>query len=66
MSNYSPVTVNFSPLARLILYLVSAIGTLVAAYLFNKGFIGKEEVVLWGGFVAIISGLAAFNVPINR
>ena len=60
------MTVNLSPLVRLVIYIIGSVGTLVAGYLFVKGVIGREEVGLWGGFVALAFGLAGLNTPTVR
>jgi uncharacterized membrane protein YphA (DoxX/SURF4 family) len=63
-------TVNLSPGLRLALYIVSALGSLVAAYLFAKGLVGEAETALWAGVVALINAVAAANVnnsqPVQR
>lgn len=46
---------------RLVIYVVTGLGTLVAGYLFTKGYIGEPEVALWSGVVALVTGLAAVN-----
>lgn len=57
------MTVNLSPKVRLAVYIIGSVGSLVAGYLFVKGYIGREEVGLWGGFVALAFGLAGLNTP---
>lgn len=47
---------------RAILYLITALGTPVVAYLLAKGVIGQLEVVLWSAEVAIVNAMAALNV----
>lgn len=47
---------------RAALYVLTAVGTPVIAYLFAKGFIGDIEVTLWSAEVAVVSAIAAFNV----
>ena len=46
---------------RAALYLITAIGTPVAAYLKVKGYIGDEELALWAAEVTVVNGLAALN-----
>lgn len=46
---------------RAALYVLTAIGTPVVAYLNAKGYIGSLEVGLWSAEVAAASGLAALN-----
>lgn len=55
------MTFNVPYKIRAGLYLLTAIGTPVVAYLFAKGFIGDLEVVLWSAEVTVVSALAAFN-----
>lgn len=58
-------TVNIPPLVRFWLYLISALGSVVAAYLFAKGYVGDAELALWAGIVAIINGLAAAKTSLH-
>ncbi len=43
------------------LYVLTAIGTPLVAYLLAKNIIGSLEVTLWSAEVAVVSALAAFN-----
>jgi hypothetical protein len=54
--------VPIPPVARFVLYLLSAIGTPVVGYLLAKGYIGEAETALWGGLVVIVNAIAASNV----
>lgn len=54
-------TINLNPTVRFVLYLVSAVGSAVAAYLFAKGLVGDAELGLWAALVAIVNGIAAAN-----
>lgn len=54
-------TISLNPTVRFVLYLVAAIGSAVAAYLFAKGIVGDAELGLWAAIVAIINGIAAAN-----
>ena len=54
-------TISLNPTIRFVLYLVAAIGSAVAAYLFAKGVVGDAELGLWAAIVAIINGIAAAN-----
>ena len=54
-------TISLNPTVRFCLYLVAAIGSAVAAYLFAKGVVGDAELGLWAAIVAIINGIAAAN-----
>lgn len=58
-------TVNISPKVRFALYLLSAIGSAVAAYLFAKGYVGDAELGLWAAVVAIVNTLSAANTNIS-
>lgn len=55
------MTVTMPAWLRRALYVLTAIGTPVTAYLSAKGYIGDLEVTLWSGEVAVVSALAAFN-----
>lgn len=46
---------------RAALYVLTAIGTPVVAYLNAKGIVGSLEVALWSAEVTIVNGLAALN-----
>lgn len=46
---------------RLVLYVVTALGTPLAAYLKFKGLIGDAELALWAAEVTVVNGLAALN-----
>lgn len=48
---------------RLTVYVVTALGTPVMAYLNAKGIIGSLEVGLWSAEVAVATGMAALNIP---
>lgn len=56
------MSINLPARARLVAYVVTALGTPVIAYLKVKGFIGDAETALWGAEVTVVSALAAFNV----
>ena len=58
-------TVNIPPKARFALYLISALGSVVVAYLAGQGIIGESETAAWAGVVAIVNGLAAANTNIS-
>ena len=47
---------------RIALYILTALGTPVTAYLLSKGYIGELEVSFWSGLVAAVSALAGLNV----
>lgn len=51
--------VNIPPKVRLALYVVAALTVPLAAYLFEKRIIGKEEVTLIGAYIALVNALAA-------
>ena len=46
---------------RAALYVLTALGTPIAAYLKLKGYIGDAELALWGAEVTIVNSLAALN-----
>lgn len=46
---------------RAALYVLTAIGTPIAAYLKFRGIIGDPELALWGAEVTVVNGLAALN-----
>ncbi len=48
---------------RAALYVLTAIGTPIAAYLKLKGYIGDPELALWGAEVTVVNTLAALNTP---
>lgn len=58
--------VNIPPAVRFALYLIASVGSLVAAYLFAKGYVGDAELALWAGIVAIINGLAAAKTDLHE
>lgn len=46
---------------RAVLYVITAIGTPIVAYLLSKGIIGNLEMTLWSAEVTVVAALAAFN-----
>lgn len=48
---------------RAALYVLTAVGTPVVAYLKAKGYIGDLELTLWAAEVTVVNGLAALNTP---
>ena len=46
---------------RQVLYIVTAVGTPIMAYLLTIGIIGEVEMTLWSAEVAVVGGLAAFK-----
>lgn len=54
--------VNIPPKVRATLYLITALGTPVVAYLRAKGVIGNLEVILWSTEVTAVNALAALKV----
>lgn len=54
--------VNLPSQVRVMLYVLTALGTPVIAYLLAKGIISELEVGLWSGLVTAVSGMAALNV----
>lgn len=55
------MTVNVPANIRLILYIVTTLGTPVVTYLVAKDYIGDAEIVLWGGWTTAIAAMAGFN-----
>jgi len=55
------MTLNVPYKVRAALYVLTAIGTPVVAYLAAVDVIGELEVALWSAEVSIVSALAAFN-----
>lgn len=55
------MNMNLSPTVRRILYIITAIGTPIVAYLVEKGILDQDFSVLWSAEVAVVGGLAAFN-----
>lgn len=51
---------------RAALYVVTAIGSPLVAYLLSRGIIGTVEVTLWSAEVAVVGALAAFNVTPDK
>lgn len=56
------MTTNFPPRVRLALYVLTALGTPIVAYLNAKHIVGSLEVSLWSAEVTAVGSLAAFNV----
>lgn len=56
------MTLNPPSNVRAILYVVTAIGTPLIAYLLAKNVIGAVEVALWSAEVTVVNTLAALNV----
>lgn len=50
---------------RIALYVFTALGTPIIAYLSAKGYLGELEVALWSAEVTIVAGMAAFNVVVD-
>lgn len=55
------MTLNVPYKIRAALYVLTAIGTPLVAYLLARDIIGDLEVALWSGEVAVVSALAALN-----
>lgn len=53
---------NVPPRVRAGLYVLTALGTPLMAYLFARSFIGELEVALWAAEVTAVNALAALNV----
>lgn len=50
------------PTARLVLYVLYALGSLVMTYLAAKGKVGADEVAFWAGLGAVFGVTASSNV----
>lgn len=55
------MSVGFPAKLRAGLYVLTAVGTPVIAYLLTKGYIGADEVQLWSAEVTVVGGMAAFK-----
>ncbi len=55
------MTFNLPYKIRAVLYIVTAIGSPVVAYLLSRGIIGELELTLWSAEVTVVAALAAFN-----
>ena len=53
---------NIPAKARIAIYIVTALGAPVMAYLFAKGYVGELEVGLFSALVTAVNGMAALNV----
>ena len=53
---------NVSYKVRAILYVITAVGTPVVAYLAALGVIGDLEVTLWSAEVTVAGAIAALNI----
>lgn len=53
---------TINPKIRIALYVLTALGTPVIAYLLSKGIIGTLEVALWSAEVTVVGTMAAFNI----
>lgn len=58
--------VDIPPTLRLVLYVLTSIGSLAATYLSAKGIIGGAEVGLWTGFVTLVAAIAAAKTDTSR
>ena len=56
------MTLNIPYQLRAAIYVFTAVGTPVVAYLLSVGIIGELEVALWSAEVAVASSLAALNI----
>lgn len=59
--------INLPRELRAALYVLTAIGTPVVAYLAAIGLIGELEVALWSAEVSVVAAIATFNLtPENQ
>lgn len=56
---------ELTPKTRTILYVVTALGTPLIAYLNSKGILGSLEVGLWSAEVTLVSSMAALKISGN-
>lgn len=54
--------INVPPQIRAALYVLTAVGSPVVAYLLAKGVIGVLEVALWSAEVTVVNTMAALKV----
>lgn len=47
---------------RIALYIITAVGTPIVAYLLARNVIGELEVALWSAEVTVVNAMAALNV----
>lgn len=59
------MTLNLPSRVRGALYVITALGTPLMAYLLARGVISELEVALWSAEVTVVSALAAFNTDIR-
>lgn len=57
---------NPPKMVRALIYILTAVGTPLVAYLNAKGVIGSLEVSFWSAEVAVATGLAAINTSSSR
>lgn len=57
--------VNLPDRVRAAVYVLTALGTPVVAYLFARHTIGELEVTLWSAEVAVVTAMAALNVTVS-
>lgn len=55
------MTINLPAKLRMALYIFTAVGSPVMAYLLAKDIIGELEIALWSAEVLVVGGLAAFK-----
>lgn len=57
-------TLKLGPTTRLWIYIATAVGSIFVAYGNAKawGWLGEPELAAWSSIVALVNGLAAFNV----
>lgn len=55
-------SINPSSRVRKALYIITAVGSPIVAYVALKGYVGEAEVALWTALVSVVSALAGFNV----
>lgn len=59
------MTFNPPSKIRALLYIITAIGTPVVAYLLTKDVISELEVALWAAEVTVVNAMATLNVTVK-
>ena len=57
---------NIPPKIRARIYILTALGTPVVAYLKSRHLIGDAEVALWSSEVAAVGAMAALNITPDK
>lgn len=60
------MNLKVNPKIRASLYVLTAVGTPVMAYLLAKHIVGDLEMTLWSAEVTVVSALAAFKTNLDE